>query len=54
MLGGIAVSNINPAIQEQFETLPMELKNAILSQNISLNNMNDLISALEQIVEDGQ
>ena len=32
----------------------MELKNAILSQNISLNNMNDLISALEQIVEDGQ
>lgn len=48
------MSYISSALRPQFETLPIDLKNEILSRNVSLENLNDLISVLEQIVSEGQ
>lgn len=45
------MSYVSPAIKGRFESLPIEVKNAILEQNVSINTMNDLIHALEYIVE---
>ncbi|MDF2567207.1 MAG: chaperonin GroEL [Oscillospiraceae bacterium] len=47
------MSYINPKIKAQFETLPIDLKNAILEQNVQLNTMNDLIKCLESIATEG-
>lgn len=44
------MSYISPELQTKFEELPIELKNAILSRDVRLESMNDLISVLEQIV----
>lgn len=43
------MSYVNPKIQGQFETLPIELKNVILDRNVQLNSMADLIKILETI-----
>ncbi len=45
------MSHVNPQIREQFESLPVDLKNEILSRNVDLQNMNDLMSVLETIAE---
>lgn len=44
------MSYVNPAIKEKFESLSINLKNDILSRNVQLNNMQDLIKVLEDIV----
>lgn len=43
-------SYIDPKLRTQFESLSIDLKNKILSKNVTLNNMNDLIRFLENIV----
>lgn len=48
------MSYVNPAVQEKLDSLPVELKNEILSRNVPLNNLNDVISVLQQIVNDGE
>jgi hypothetical protein len=51
---GVVMSTIGPKIQEQFESLPIDLKNEILSRNVTLNTLPELISVLEKIVEEGE
>lgn len=48
------MSHVAPAIRDKFESLPIELKDAILQRNVTLNNMQDLIKILEQIVAEGE
>lgn len=47
------MSYVSPKIKTQFESLSIDLKDAILSRNVRLENMNDLIKVLEQIVDEG-
>ncbi|MCI1930492.1 MAG: molecular chaperone GroEL [Clostridia bacterium] len=44
------MSYVNPAIKEKFESLSIDLKNEILSKNVQLNTLQDLIDVLEGIV----
>lgn len=48
------MSHIAPALREKFESLPVELKNAVLERNVNLNNIQDLMRVLEQIVAEGE
>lgn len=48
------MSHIGPAIQHQFESLSIDLKNEILSRNVHLENLSDLIAVLEQIVSESE
>lgn len=48
------MSYVNPKIQQQFESLSIDLKNEILSRNVTLNTMQDLIGVLEKIVAEGE
>lgn len=44
------MSYVSPKIRSQFESLSVELKNEILSRNVHMENLHDLISVLETIV----
>lgn len=46
------MSYVNPKIRSQFESLSVDLKNEILSRDVQLNTLYDLITVLEQIVND--
>ena len=48
------MSYVSPHIKEKFESMPLDLKNAILARNVHLQNMNDLMSVLEQIIAEGE
>jgi hypothetical protein len=48
------MSYVNPKIKSQFESLSIDLKNEILSRNVSLNSLQDLITVLEKIVDEGE
>lgn len=50
----VFMSYVAPVIKEKFESLPIDLKNAILERDTNLNNIQDLIQVLEQIVGDGE
>lgn len=43
------MSYVDPKIRPQFETLSVELKNEILSRNVQLHTLHDLIAVLAQI-----
>ena len=45
-------SYIAPAVKDKFETLSVDLKNYILSRDVKINNMFDLIAELNKIVEE--
>lgn len=47
-------SYVAPELREKFETLSVDLKNIILERNVQLNNIYDLITVLEDIVEEGE
>ena len=47
------MSYVDPSIKDKFETLSIDLKNAILERDVRLNNINDLIKVLEDIVAEG-
>ncbi len=48
------MSYVSPKLHQQFESLSVDLKNEILSRDVRLNNLNDLIAVLQQIVDDGE
>ena len=43
-------SYVSPNIRDKFETLSIELKNEILSRNVQLNKIHDIITVLDKIV----
>lgn len=48
------MSYIAPEIQEKFESLSVNLKNAILERNVRIQNIHDLIKVLEDIVAEDE
>ncbi|MDF2513457.1 MAG: hypothetical protein K0S04_3323 [Herbinix sp.] len=48
------MSYVAPAVKEKFETLSVDLKNAILERNVELNNIHDLINVLDAIVKEAE
>lgn len=48
------MSYIGPAIKSKFDSLSDELKSEILSRNVRLENLSDLIGILERIVSDSE
>lgn len=46
------MSYVNPKLRAQFESLSVDLKNEILSRDVSINNLHDLIAVLEDIVNE--
>lgn len=46
------MSYVDVKIKEQFETLPIELKNEILERNVQLYTITDLIGVLEIIASE--
>ena len=53
MKGYVVMSYVDPKIKTQFESLSIDLKNAILDKNVQLYTLNDLIRELELIVGEG-
>lgn len=52
--GGDFMTYISPNVQEKFETLSIDLKNAILERNEKIEDIHDLIRVLEDIVKEGE
>ena len=50
----IEMSYVNPAIRDKFESMPIDLKNAILNMDVRLESMSDLMACLERIVAEGE
>lgn len=48
------MSYVAPAIKEKFETLSVDLKNAILERNVELYSIHDLIKVLDEIVKEAE
>lgn len=48
------MSYVSPSIKEKFESMPIDLKNAILERDVRLENMNDLMAVLERIIAEGE
>ena len=48
------MSYVAPAVKDKFETLSVELKNAILERNVEINTIHDLINVLDAIVKEGE
>lgn len=46
------MSYVNPMLRSRFESLPIALKNEILSRDVTLNNLQDLINVLQVIVDE--
>lgn len=48
------MSYVAPAVKDKFETLSVELKNAILQRNVEINSIHDLINVLDTIVKEAE
>lgn len=48
------MSYVAPAIRDKFETLSVNLKNAILERDVQLYSIHDLIHVLEDIVAEAE
>ena len=48
----VNMSYVAPEIKEKFETLSIDLKNAILERNVQLYTIHDLINVLDDIVKE--
>jgi hypothetical protein len=48
------MSYVNPKLRFKFESLPIDLKNEILSRDVHIETLNDLIAVLEDIVREGE
>lgn len=46
------MSYVSPGIKDQFESMPVDLKNEILSRDVRLESMSDLMGILEKIVKE--
>ena len=49
---GDRMSYVAPEIKDKFETLSIDLKNAILERDVQLYSIHDLINVLEDIVKE--
>lgn len=47
-------SYVAPEMKEKFETLSIDLKNAILERNVQINTIHDLINVLDVIVKEAE
>ncbi|NLC17764.1 MAG: hypothetical protein GX757_00865 [Clostridiales bacterium] len=48
------MSYVAPAVRDKFETLSVELKDAILARNVEINTIHDLINVLDAIVKEAE
>lgn len=48
------MSTISPYVRPQFDSMPPELQQAVLNLGTPLENINDLMSCLEQIIAQGE
>ena len=48
------MSYVNPAIRDKFASMPIALKHAILSMDVNLETMSDLMACLERIIAEGE
>lgn len=48
------MSYVDPRLRRQFESLSIDLKNAILERNVQIYTLNDLIHVLEEFIEDNK
>lgn len=48
----IAMSYVSPSVREKFETLSVDLKNAVLERGEDINTIHDLIRILGDIVKE--
>ena len=48
------MSYVAPEIKDKFETLSIDLKNAILERDVQLYSIHDLINVLEDIVKEAE
>ena len=48
------MSYVAPSLKPRFESLSIDLKNAILEREVRLNTLADLINVLEEIVAEGE
>ena len=48
------MSYVAPSLKPRFESLSIDLKNAILERDVRLNTLTDLINVLEKIVAEGE
>jgi hypothetical protein len=51
---GDKMSYVNPALREQFESLSIDLKNNILSRNVRITSIHDLLAILGDIVVESE
>lgn len=49
-----AMSTISPKVRSQFDSLSPSLQNAILSKNVSINTLYDLIGVLDEIIREAE
>lgn len=47
-------SYVDPKLRWQFESLSIDLKNAILERNVQIYTLNDLIRVMEEFIEDNK
>lgn len=47
------MSYVDPKLKDKFESLSVDLKNAILARDVKLYTLQDLIRCLEDIVREG-
>ncbi len=48
------MSHISPKLKTQFESLSIDLKNEILSRDVTINSLHDLIGVLQQIIDEAE
>lgn len=48
------MSYVAPKLQQQFETLSIDLKNAILERDVQIYELTDLIQVLEEIIKESE
>jgi hypothetical protein len=48
------MSYVAPKLQHQFETLSIDLKNAILERDVQIYELTDLIQVLEEITKESE
>lgn len=48
------MSYVAPKLQQQFETLSIDLKNAILERDVQIYELTDLIQVLEEITKESE
>lgn len=46
------MSSISPKVRSQFDSLSVELQNAILARNVTINTLYDLIGVLDDIIRE--